>query len=779
MKPSSNPTGLRTRRPGRLLATVLTITLALLAAAGASSAGTGANGAQRGSIVLDGSPGVPVANPSTDTVYVPIQCKASFCSTPAPGRVLDVISAAHCNANVITGCRVRARVAVGPSPLDAVLDEQTDTIYVINGTPTSGSVSVVNGARCNATVTSGCKQAVATIKTGTSTVAGALDPKTHTLYAVSIKGEVFVINVARCNAITTTGCRQRVRKVRDSGDPAGIGVDVATDTVYAANDGPTGNGDTVSVIDGASCNGSDGHGCGQPLRTIKVGTNPFWVTVDQATETIYVPSFNDGTVSVINGARCNAKIASGCQRTPRTVTTGAGAGFVGIDQDVHTAFVLNSFDDTLSAIDTSRCTGNSTAACPRLAPAQQAGSNQDPGYAQFPTQFALIPHTGSAYILNVGGSNVLAIADVRRCDAVNTSGCRVNAPSVPDHEDLAAIDPATDTIYASNVNLPQIDVLNGATCNAQDLSGCAPVAHIPIGHPGANVGAIDDANDTLYAADGTSGTIALINTATCNATNTSGCSARPPTTMPGPNPGSPVLNPTTQTLYTAVGKNGNHVAVLNAATCNAQTTAGCGQTPALIPVGPFTSQLAVSVATDTIYAPSAGQSYSGDTVAVINGATCNGTTHSGCGQPAATVTVGLGPDGAAVNDLTHTLYVANNADGDHPGTVSLINTATCNGADSTGCHGHVPSIPVGRASQLAAVNTSTNRIYVTNYASATVSIIDGSTCNAETTSGCNRPAPQQAVGSSPLGLAVNDGTNTVYALTQLGLGAMSIFGGSP
>jgi DNA-binding beta-propeller fold protein YncE len=761
-------------------AVLLLIMLALLAAgAGASSSGTGPNDAQRGSIVLDGSPGVPVANPSTDTVYVPIQCKASFCSTPALGHVLDVISAAHCNANVITGCRVLARVAVGPSPLDAVLDEHTDTIYVVNGTPKSGSVSVVNGARCNATVTSGCTRAVATIKTGPYTVAGALDPTTHTLYTVSIKGEVFVINVASCNAITTTGCRQRVRKIKDSGDPDAVGVDLATDTVYAANVGPTGNGATVSAIDGASCNGSNGRGCGRALHTIKVGANPEWVTVDQATNTIYVPNFNDGTVSVINGARCNAKIASGCRQAPRAVTTGAGAGFVGIDQNVHTAFVLNSFDDTLSAIDTSRCKGNSTAACPRLAPAQQAGSNQDPGYAQFPTQFALIPHTGSAYILNVGGSNVLAIADVRRCDAVDTSGCRVNAPSVPDHENLAAIDPATDTIYASNVNLPQIDVLNGATCNARNLPGCAPVAHIPIGDPDASVGAIDDAFHTLYAADSMGGTIAIINTATCNAGDTSGCSTRPPTIPLGMNHGAPVLNPTTQTLYTVVGKNGNHVAVLNAATCNAEMTAGCGQTPALIPVGPFTSQLAVSVAPDTIYAPSAGQSHSGDTLAVINGATCNGTTHSGCGQPAATVTVGLGPDGAAVNDLTHTLYVANNADGDHPGTVSLINTATCNGADSTGCHGHVPSIPVGRAPQLAAVNTSTNRIYVTNYGSATVSIIDGSTCNAETTSGCNRPAPQQAVGSSPLGLAVNDSTNTVYALTQLGLGAMSIFGGSP
>jgi DNA-binding beta-propeller fold protein YncE len=754
--------------------------LALLAAdASAGPPPASANGAQRGSVVLDGSPGVPVANPSTDTVYVPIQCKTSFCSTPAAGHELDVINATRCNANVVTGCRVLARVAVGKNPLDAVLDEQTDTIYVVNGSPKSGSVSVVNGARCNATVTSGCKRAVATIKTGAYTVAGALDPKTHTLYTASIKGEVFVINVRDCNAITTTGCRQRVRKIKDSGDPAAVGVDVATDTVYAANDGPTGNGDTVSVLDGANCNGADEHGCGRALHTIKVGTNPFWATVDQATDTIYVPSFNDGTVSVISGARCNAKVSSGCRHTPRAVTTGAGAGFVAIDPSVHTAFVLNGGDDTLSAIDTSHCTGSSTAACPKLAPAQQAGSNQGSGYAQFPTQFALMPRLGSAYMLNVGGSNVLAVIDVRRCDAVDRSGCRVNAPSVPDHEVLAAVDPATDTIYASSVNLPQIDVLNGSTCNAHHLSGCSSVAHIPIGHPGASVGAIDDANHTLYAADGTSGTISLINTATCNATDTTGCSTHPPTAALGPNPGSPVLNPATQTVYTVVGKNDDQVAVLDAATCNAQTTAGCGRTPALIPIGPLTHQLAVSVATDTIYAPIGGQSFSGDTVAVINGATCNGTTHAGCGTPAATVTVGRGPSGAAVNDLTHTLYVANNADGDSPGSVSVINTATCNGVDTTGCHGHLSTMPGARASLLAAVDTSTDRIYVTNYASATVSIIDGSTCNAETTTGCAHAAPQEAVGSSPFGLAVNDSTNTVYALTQLGLGAMSIFGGSP
>jgi DNA-binding beta-propeller fold protein YncE len=171
---------------------------------------------------------------------------------------------------------------------------------------------------------------------------------------------------------------------------------------------------------------------------------------------------------------------------------------------------------------------------------------------------------------------------------------------------------------------------------------------------------------------------------------------------------------------------------------------------------------------------------SGDTVAVINGATCNATNHSGCGQPAATITVGLGPDGAAVDDHTHTLYVANNPNGgDFAGTVSVINAATCNGANTAGCSGPMPTVLVGRSSRLVAVETNTNRIYVTNISSASVSVIDGTACNAEATSGCAQPAAQQAVGSQPNGLAVNDNTNTVYALTLLGAGAMAIFGGAP
>ena len=353
-----------------------------------------------GSVVLDGGPGVPLANPKTSTVYVPVQCATSFCQQNRPGHVLDVINAATCNVKTTAGCRVIARAAAGKLPLAAALDERTDTVYVADG---SGKITVVDGARCNARVSSGCAKPLAAITTGGFPVAAAFNPKTRTLYVASPAGQVFVIGVAKCNTVTTAGCGKHVKMVNDPLGPDALAVNAATDTVYAANAGSTGNGDTVSVINGATCNGSTGTGCGHKPPTIRVGVNPFWDAVDQATDTVYVANYNDGTVSVINGAACNATVTSGCAHTPPAVTTGAGASFAAIDAAVHTVFAMNQNDDTLSAINTRTCRGGVTSGCPKRAPAQQAAPNQGPAYNPFPSSFALIPQLSSLYLVSVGG----------------------------------------------------------------------------------------------------------------------------------------------------------------------------------------------------------------------------------------------------------------------------------------------------------------------------------------------------------------------------------------
>jgi len=699
-------------------------------------------------------------------VYVPVQS----------GHVVDVINAARCNARVATDCRVVARARVGTSPLAGAVDEKTDTVYVVNNPPgAAGTVSVVNGARCNATVTRGCGRPLATIKVGKVPVAAAFNPATRTVYVANVaSGSVSVIDAAGCNAVTTRGCGHAVKTIKDRFGPDAVDVDVATDTVYAANCGLSGNGHTVSVINGAACNGHTGRGCGRAPRIVKVGSGAFWVSVDQATDTVYVANNNDGTVSVINGARCNATTTAGCGRTPPTVTTGAHPQFTAVAGAMHTVFAINQGDGTLSVIDTRTCNGTVRSGCPARAPNEQATFNPRHGFN--PNAFAVIPQTGTAYLVNAGGAGIASVVSISRCNAIHTSGCRREAPSVPDQEFLTTVDPATDTIYAGNLNRPQIDVINGATCNAAHLSGCAPVTKIPMADPQANVGDIDQATHTLYASDPFSDTVSIIDTATCNAAHTAGCPKAPPTVAVGLGPGPPALDPATKTLYVPFGTAANRVAVVNAATCNARDTSGCGQAPGVVKVGKGTFVLAVSRATDTIYAPSTGApAFNGHTVAVINGAACNATDHSGCGHLAATVKVGLVPTDAAVNDRTHTVYVANNTLGQTPGTVSVINGATCNGTRTSGCAGRMPTAPVGRSPNNIAVDTRTDTIYVTDENSAAVSVLNGAKCRAGMTRACRSAVTQQAVGSVPIGVSVNQRTRTVYVTQVFQLGSMSIF----
>ena len=731
-------------------------------------ASTVAGSIQRGFINITGTPGVPAVNPGTHTLYVPIQCLTGCPALPLT-HSMDVVNTSTCNASQTTDCRVIARARTGGDPLAAAVDERTDTIYTANAV---GTVSVVDGATCNATDTRGCSTPVATITTGGMDVDDAFNPVTRTLYVANLGGSVFVIDGATCNATTTVGCGRPVKEVQDARDPQALDIDLATDTIYTTDGG--GAGDTVTVIDGATCNGSDGSGCGQTPPTVTVGSGAFWDAVDQRTDTIYVANNNSDTVSVINGARCNAQVTAGCNSVPPAAPVGANPQFVAVDDSLHTVFALNQGDDTLAAIDTRTCNGKTTNGCTQTAPNAQVGSDHDPGYTGLPNTMTLLPNTDTAYVVNVGGENRVSVITLAPCNAVNAAGCRHPAPSAPAGDFLASVDATTNTIYASNIILPEIDVINGATCNVKRQTGCSPVAEIPMKAPQANLGFIDDATDTLYAGD-ESGSLAVIDLAACNAQHTAGCARAEKVRIPvGAFPGPPAFNPATKTIYLPYGDDSNRIAVVNVAACNAEVTVGCAQTPGVIKVAGAIVTVAVSAKTDTIYAPI----FSGDTVDVINGARCNGTNQSGCGHLAASAVVGSNPFGVAVDDATNSVYVSDfDNDGFGPGTLSVIDSATCNGTDATGCAGKMPTVDVGRGPQLVTVDTRTDTVYVADFRSDGVSVLDGATCNAKVIRGCGRPAPEQPVGVLPQGLAVNQATNTVYSLNFGPPRSMSIFSG--
>ena len=129
----------------------------------------------------------------------------------------------------------------------------------------------------------------------------------------------------------------------------------------------------------------------------------------------------------------------------------------------------------------------------------------------------------------------------------------------------------------------------------------------------------------------------------------------------------------------------------------------------------------------------------------------------------ATVTVGSAPFGVALNAATNQIYVANECGNDvscstHSGTVTVIdgvsNTATA-------------TITVGSDPRAVAVNSVTNKIYVTNYCgndvscsaySGTVTVIDGATLATATVT----------VGAGPSVPVVNLVTNKIYVANSCG-----------
>ena len=99
----------------------------------------------------------------------------------------------------------------------------------------------------------------------------------------------------------------------------------------------------------------------------------------------------------------------------------------------------------------------------------------------------------------------------------------------------SVVDQATHTVYVTNVAEDTVSVIDGTRCNSSNSSRCSPIATLTVG-PNPLLMAFDPTTSTLYVtiAGGTENTIAVVNANTCNARNTSGCGQTPAVvTVPG------------------------------------------------------------------------------------------------------------------------------------------------------------------------------------------------------------------------------------------------------
>jgi YVTN family beta-propeller protein len=720
-------------------------------------AGRRADGPAGRTIAVGAGPYGVAIDQATDTAYV------------AANNTVSVINTATCNATITSGCGQTPPTVTGlteAGPVDAV-DQATDTLYVVNGG--SDTVSVINGATCNGRVSAGCSQKPATITVGDGPDGIAVDQATGTVYVANdgpgldnSGHTVSVINGATCNGQVRSGCGQAPATVHVGMAPGVPAVDQATDTVYVPNSNPGGVG-TVSVIDGATCNATHHSGCGQAPPAVAVGPNPFSAAVDQATDTVYVTVAGGagtsmtslGSVAVINGATCNATVTSGCGQAPAAVTVGSVPIAVVVDPVTQSVFVVNEEDSTVSVIDAAICNAGRTAGCSQRPPDVATGFN--PGYLDVDLA------TGTVYVANQD-ENSVSVLDGGACTLTRQSGCRHAAPvtTVGSGPMGIAVDQQTGTVYAANQNDNDLSVINGATCNASASFGCGSTWPTVATGSFPQAVVIDQATNTVYVANLDDNTVSVINGATCNATQHSGCGQTPATVTVGTDPDGIAVDQATDTVYVANFNNGARhgtVSVIDGKTCNAIVTTGCSKTPATIAVGSGPAGDAVDQATDTVYVTDAND----NTVSVINGVTCNATVTTGCSRTPPAVSVGTGPDAAAVNQATDTIYVATGFFNFTPSaSMSVIDGATCNATHHSGC-GQTPATMVtGGFSYGIAVDQATDTVFAGSIVDSNLEMFDGATCNATHHSGCGQAPAARPAGGWPGNIALNPATGTVY-----------------
>jgi YVTN family beta-propeller protein len=457
---------------------------------------------------------------TTHTVYV------SLGGAEGVLEYVAMIDGSTCNANDTSGCgNTPAMVQVGNHPAEIVLDPSTRSVYVVSAE--SSKISVINADTCNATNQAGCTPLpLPAIAIGIGSVGVDVDVNTHTLYVPSQDlDNVWVLNAATCNANRTLGCTKFAPTTTVGTFAEGIAANPNTNTVYEANQFDN----TVSIIDASVCNARTTSGCNQSWPTIPLGNDPRFIGINKITNTIYVSNRNDNTLSVIDGVTCNSSNTSSCSQPQPTTSVGNTPQQVAVDETNNTIYVVNQADGTVSVINGAHCNGIDTSGCNQSWPTVTVGN--------LPPALGLNPNNHTVYVTNFG-DNTVSVIDGTTCNGTNTSGCGQTPAiiSVGAGPRAVGVDAGTNTVFVGNGNDMTVSVIDGSTCNGTNTSGCGqtpfavPVAAFP---NSAGIGgyislygiAIDPASHNVFVPLVGDSDVVVINGRACRGGNTADCQA--------------------------------------------------------------------------------------------------------------------------------------------------------------------------------------------------------------------------------------------------------------
>lgn len=519
------------------------------------------------------------------------------------------------------------------------------------------------------------------------------------------------------------------------------------------------------------------------LTTVGAGTNPGPVVLNPVTNRIYVASFQDGIVKVIDGATAavittldvsgpgamavntttnmiyvanpganTVTVIDGASNTVGTpITVGTTPITVAVNPVTNMIYVGNLVSNNVSVIDGSSNTVIATVAAgtnPQVIgvnPATNliyvvnnttsnvsvidgAASPQSViatvAVGTNPLSIGVNAATNLIYVLNSGSNSVTVINGALNTTASNTTVTTGSQPRV------LTVNPVSDLIYVANHNSNTVTVIDGFLNSTMTVTvGTAPVAI-----------AVNPTTNQIYVANHTSGagggTLSVIN-GTLNDTASV-------VTVPfaaGAFPVGLAVNPVTNQVY-AANQSSNDLTVFDGAT-NVTNTIATGSSSQA-----NGSSIATNPATNKIYVPDSIS----NTVTVFNANNNETTTIS--------TSIGISPNNAAVNVVTNKIYVTNLGDS----TVSVIDGASDTVSDV---------VTVGTSSQAnrtsIAVNPVTNKVYVPNSFSNTVTVIDGNDDSTTTITA--------GIGMIPNAVAINPVTNKIY-VTNLGDATVSVIDGN-
>ena len=104
----------------------------------------------------------------------------------------------------------------------------------------------------------------------------------------------------------------------------------------------------------------------------------------------------------------------------------------------------------------------------------------------------------------------------------------------------------------------------------------------------------------------------------------------------------------------------------------------------------------------------------------------------------------------------------------------MINGATCNGQNTSGCGQTPATAPAGFGTQYVTVDQVTNRVYTTNLFDSSVTTINGNSCNGTNPGGCHHTRTDASVGPGPGGIAIDPPADTAYVADNEGVSVVPL-----